>query len=59
MALQFVSGSSDGIIRLWDIESGDDDRASISGHTARLTVFSVSADGKLMVSASGGWGATQ
>ncbi|MDE2777944.1 MAG: protein kinase [Chloroflexota bacterium] len=52
---QFVSGSSDGLIRLWDIESGDVIR-EYSGHGDPVNGVQVSADGKLLVSASGGWG---
>jgi len=52
---QFVSGSSDGLIRLWDIESGDVIR-EYSGHADPVNGVQVSADGKLLVSASGGWG---
>ncbi len=52
---QFVSGSSDAIIRLWDIESGEVLREYI-GHEVAVNGVHVSADGKLMVSASGDWG---
>lgn len=52
---QFVSGSSDHLIRLWDIETGDVLR-EYSGHADPVNGVHVSDDGKLMVSASGGWG---
>ena len=52
---QFVSGSSDAIIRLWDIESGEILR-EYRGHADPVNGVHVSDDGKLMVSASGGWG---
>ncbi len=52
---QFVSGSSDAIIRLWDIDSGEVIR-EYKGHADPVNGVHVSADGKLMVSASGGWG---
>ena len=53
--VQFVSGSSDAIIRLWDIESGEVIR-EYTGHADPVNGVHVSADGKLLVSASGGWG---
>ena len=52
---QFVSASEDALIRLWDIESGAVIR-EYSGHEDPVNGVHVSADGKLMVSASGGWG---
>lgn len=52
---EFVSGSSDGLIRLWDIDSGDVIR-EYSGHADPVNGVQVSADGNLLVSASGGWG---
>ncbi len=52
---QFVSGSDDALIRLWDIESGEVIREYV-GHEDPINGVHVSADGKLMVSASGGWG---
>ena len=53
--VQFVSGSSDNLIRLWDIETGEVLR-EYSGHADPVNGVHVSDDGKLMVSASGGWG---
>ncbi len=52
---QFVSASSDGLIRLWDIETGEVLREYL-GHEAPVNGIHVSDDGKLMVSAAGGWG---
>ena len=52
---QFVSASSDGIIRLWDTETGELLR-EYEGHEDPVNGIHVSADGKLMVSAAGGWG---
>ena len=52
---QFVSASEDALIRLWDIESGEVIREYV-GHEDPVNGVHVSADGKLMVSASGGWG---
>ena len=52
---QFVSASEDALIRLWDIESGEVIR-EYSGHADPVNGVHVSADGKLLVSASGGWG---
>lgn len=52
---QFVSASEDALIRLWDIESGEVIR-EYSGHADPVNGVQVSADGKLLVSASGGWG---
>ncbi len=53
---QFVSASNDGLVRLWDIESGDILREYV-GHTdgGRVNGVHVSADGKLMASAAGGF----
>ena len=52
---QFVSASTDALIRLWDIESGEVLR-EYSGHTVAVNGVHISADGKLMASASGDWG---
>ncbi len=50
----FISGSHDGIIRMWDIESGAVLREYL-GHTDPVNGVHLSADGKLLVSASGDW----
>lgn len=52
---QFVSGSDDGLIRLWDIESGEV-ILEFRGHEDPVNGVHISADGKLLASASGGWG---
>lgn len=48
---QFLSGSEDGTIRLWNAESGKEDRKM--DHGAPVTDLAVQADGKRWVSAGG------
>jgi WD40 repeat protein len=47
-----VSGGEDGLVRLWDAETGDARRA-LAGHGAGVTCLAVSADGKELASGSG------
>jgi WD40 repeat protein len=48
---RMVSGSSDGTVRLWEIESATE-RAVLRGHTAAVNGVAISSDGRRIVSAS-------
>jgi WD40 repeat protein len=46
-----ISGSGDGLIRLWDTASGKE-RRRLAGHTGRLLSLALSRDGKTLASGS-------
>jgi WD40 repeat protein len=48
---QIITGSTDGIIRLWDIASGEELR-SITSHSASVTALALMPEGDRFVSAS-------
>jgi WD40 repeat protein len=49
-----ASGSEDGTIKLWDVNTGEEIR-TLKGHSWRVRSVAFSPDGRLIASGSGDW----